>query len=68
MIVLQHGRCGVRCPGGSERFFVSFQNVQIQSGAHRAPLQCVLFFIGGVAGGPEHEVDHSPPLSAEVKN
>jgi len=49
MIMLQHGRCRVR--QGARDFFVSAQNVQIQSGAHRAPLQCVLvFFIGGWQG------------------
>ena len=52
MIVLQRGRCGVW--QGARHFFVSVQNVQIQSGAHRARLQCVLvFFIGGWQGaGP----------------
>jgi hypothetical protein len=30
---------------------------------------CTVFSFGGGGGrGPEHEVDHSPPLSAEVKN
>jgi hypothetical protein len=51
MIMLQHGRCGVRCAAGSVRLFASVQNVQIQSGAHRAPSHCVVFFYWGVAGG-----------------
>jgi hypothetical protein len=39
------------------------QNVQIGSGNHQPPIQCV----PGIKR-PGHEADHSPPCSAEVKN
>jgi len=44
------------------------QNVKTSSGAYPAsPFQRLLRLFPGVKQ-PEHEGDHSPPFSAEVKN
>jgi hypothetical protein len=47
---------------------ISRQLLCAGSGAHTLPNQCVLEVIFRGVKRPEHEVDHSPLSSTEVKN
>jgi hypothetical protein len=56
-------------PGrGSRRIFSPHRRIQTGSGATQPPIQWVLGELFSGVKRPEHEADHCPPSSVEVKN